>query len=570
MLSVQKFSVLLHQLQQVERTFPRTEAGVRSQAESILHSFCRFADYPSGAVYLRDPLDQGMRLLASSGTWSLPDSLANAIPDDVLHAATDSEQLLRFAPPEIFAVAPAAVVPLVRHEDPFGVILLEGKSLDQVDEAEVLLLRAAATHLSTVLANQRMTSEMREGEFQLKYRLWELESLYDIGLSIAATLNLDDLTDEILMRTLSLLNARRAALYLRRGERFVLHQAIGEVRSQFFDEELDQSVTNRLVQEGKPINFEEGADCIFPGCSSFVALPIKSEQQVIGIISAADREQRDGGVGPFDENDLELLSRFANQAAIALENARLHREALDKQAMERELELAATIQRDILPRGLPSVEGLEIEAWTRPARQLGGDYFALFPREGNLSFCVADVSGKSTPAAILVSAFHAAIQLLFEEGRDLGEIVTELNRHIHRWSSQTKFITLILATIDTEHGLIRYVNAGHNPGYLIAGDSIETIKSHGLPIGMMSESRYTAMTRSFAPGSIVVAYSDGITEAENPADDEFGNERLARVLRENRERSCQEIGQAIIGAVDAFTEGKPQGDDQTLTIVRRR
>ncbi|HUO83844.1 MAG TPA: SpoIIE family protein phosphatase, partial [Thermoanaerobaculia bacterium] len=459
-------------------------------------------------------------------------------------------------------------LPLGRADDGLGLVLLEGGDEGGGRESEVLLLRAAATYLSVLLANQQMSTEMREGEFQLKYRLWELESLYDIGLSIASTLNLDDLTDEILVRTLSLLNARRAALYLRQGDRFVLHQSIGDVRSQFFDEELELALTNQLVHEGEPILFDSGADCIFPGCSTMIALPIKSEREVVGILAAADRELRDGGVGPFEENDIRLLSRFANQAAIALENARLHREALEKQAMERELELAATIQGDILPHSIPSVEGLEIAAWTRPARQLGGDYYSLFPRDGGLSFCVADVSGKSTPAAILVSAFHAALQLLFEEDRDLANIVTELNRHIHRWSSQSKFITLFLATVDRERSLIRYVNAGHNPAYLVDEGTIEPLKSHGLPIGMMSESRYSAMTRPFAPGSLVLAYSDGITEAENGAEEEFGNDRLVEVIQNHRSGSCAALGRALIAAVDAFTEGQPQGDDQTLTIVR--
>src|SRR5205814_4546599 len=123
----------------------------------------------------------------------------------------------------------------------------------------------------------------------------------------------------------------------------------------------------------------------------------------------------DGGIGAFEENELRLLSQFANQVGIALENARLHKEALYKQAMERELELAATIQRDILPKSIPQIRGIDIAASSRPARQVGGDYHTFVERDGQLIAILADVAGKSMPAALLVSALHAAVQLLIAE-----------------------------------------------------------------------------------------------------------------------------------------------------------
>ena len=178
---------------------------------------------------------------------------------------------------------------------------------------------------------------------------------------------------------------------------------------------------------------------------------------------------------------------------------------------------------------------------------------------------VADVSGKSMPAALLVSALHAAVQLLVREGRELGEVATELNRHIHHWSAENKFITFIIASIDREAETLEYVNAGHNPGYVIIGDQLETLKSHGLPIGMLAQSKYMAQTRSFPAGSTVVLYSDGITEAENEAGEEFGDERLQTLVRV----SCSpaEMRDRIAAAVDAFVGSAPQYDDETLVIA---
>jgi len=206
---------------------------------------------------------------------------------------------------------------------------------------------------------------------------------------------------------------------------------------------------------------------------------------------------------------------------------------------------------------------------SNPARQVGGDYHAFFEREGVLTTLVADVAGKSMPAALLVSALHAVIQLLFAEGRELGEIATELNRHIHNWSAENKFITMIMVSIDRENGTIQYVNAGHNPGYLITNGKLEQIKSHGLPIGILPNSRYMAQTRPFPAGSYTVLYSDGITEAEDLAGEEFGNERLEAILTEHVGESAELIRTQIADAVDAFVGEAPQKDDETIVIVQR-
>jgi sigma-B regulation protein RsbU (phosphoserine phosphatase) len=397
-----------------------------------------------------------------------------------------------------------------------------------------------------------MSQEMREGDFQLKYRLWELESLYDIGLSIAGTLNIDELADEVLFRMISLINARRAALLLREGDSFRKYREFGEI-------EIADDALRQIAARGEAVSLDDG---------TVVAVPIKGNNAIIGLLAAAECESRDGGVVAFDANALRLLSLFANQVAIALENARLHKEALAKQAMEREMELAATIQRDILPKALPRAKNIEVAALSKPAKQVGGDYHAFFEREGTLTTIVADVAGKSMPAALLVSAFHAALQLLFAEGRELGEIATELNRHIHRWSAENKFITMILISVDPENETLEFINAGHNPCYVLTGGRIEQLKSHGLPIGILGTSRYMTQTRPFPAGSTVVLYSDGITEAENAAGEEFENERLEALLAKHANDSAAALRDAIAAAVDAFVGEAPQKDDETLVIAR--
>jgi len=520
----------LNDLQQLER------AAHGAQGPLILELFTRHTPFDAGAVWLRESRGAAMKLAAKCGDVNVDEVLDRELPGML-------------------------VVPIRTSKENLGVVALSG---EPASDDDLQMLNTAATYLGALMNNQRLSQEAREGDFQLKYRLWELESLYDIGLSIAATLNIDELADEILFRMISLTNARRAALFLRETDRFRVYRSFGDVRGDFLDEE----VTLQLMREGNPISFDEGADCIFPGCVSFVAVPIKGSNDIIGVLAAADRESRDGSIGAFEANELRLLSLFASQVAIALENARLHREALEKQAMESELELAATIQRDILPKKIPDVPGVEIATLAKPARQVGGDYHAFFQREGVLTMIVADVAGKSMPAALLVSALHAATHLLFAEGRELGDIATELNRHIHQWSAENKFVTMIMVSIDLENETLRFVNAGHNPCYILSGDRLDQMKSHGLPVGILGTSKYVTQARPFPAGSAVVLYSDGITEAENAAGEEFENARLEALLREHSAAGANELRDRIAAAVEDFTGEAPQKDDETLVIAR--
>lgn len=537
---VRRFADFLLELQQLDR------ASIGSQAPRILEAFTRHTSFDIGALYLREGRDTPLRLFAKGQQFVAPEILDR------------SGDLQLDGPAHL-------LLPLRSQREDLGVLALVRRAGDESSDDDMAVVRAAADYLSTLISNQRLLQEAREGEFQLKYRLWELESLYDIGLSIASTLKIDELADEILFRMISLINARRAALFLRQGEGYVLYRSFGGVNGQF----LDRDIAAELMREGEPISFNEKLDCIFPECSAFVAVPIRGSNGMIGVLAAADRESRDGSTGSFEANEVRLLGLFASQAAIALENARLHEEALEKQAMQRDLELAATIQRDILPKAIPKLSGIELAALSRPARQVGGDYHALVERDGVLTIVVADVAGKSMPAALLVSALHAATQLLFAEGRDIGDITTELNKHIHRWSAENKFVTMIVASIDTEADTIEFVNAGHNPGYIVVDGRLETLKSQGLPIGIIGESRYKSQTRSFPPGSLLLLYSDGITEAENVAGEEFENERLEPLIPLDGSATAEVLRDRVAEAVDVFVGEAPQKDDQTLVIARR-
>lgn len=418
--------------------------------------------------------------------------------------------------------------------------------------------------LASALKSLRLKQVLKEQQFQVNYRVVELENLYDVGLAVAGTLDLDRLSEEILLSTVSLLDARRGALYVLEDGRYRLERTFGGEAGRWFAED-DPDLAVFLSGYG------EGPPGLLPGARHLLSVPIAFENNPRGMLVVGDKESR-RGVGPFLPGDRRTLGLFANQAAIALENARLHLRALEQERLEREMHLAAEIQRQILPKGAPQVAGYQLAGWNRPAREVGGDYYDMFPMaSGRMGLVVGDVSGKGIPAALMVSTLHSALRLLLDQTGIGPPLLEKLNRHILESSMPNKFITMFLAELDLETGSLRYVNAGHNPGLLLhSNGDVEELGSGGVPLGLLPGSRYQAREVTVEPGDLLCLYSDGITEAESPEEEEHGTERLCDVLRGHRGAPViQGVLDAIRESVEAFTRGRPQGDDQTLLVVRR-
>ena len=417
--------------------------------------------------------------------------------------------------------------------------------------------------LASALRSCRLRQDLKEQQFQVNYRVVELEALYDVGLAVASTLDLDRLSEEILLRAVSLLDARRGALYILEDGRYRLDRTFGGEAAPWFavgDPEL------RLFLTGGG----EAPSHLIPGARYLLGVPIEVESGPRGLIAVGDKESR-RGVGPFLTSDRRTLSLFANQAALALENARLHLQALEKERLEREMHLAAEIQHQILPKGAPAVPGYELTGWYRPARQVGGDYYDLFRREdGRVGLVLGDVSGKGMPAALMVSTLHSALRLLLDQTGFGPEMLERLNRHIGESSASNKFITMMLAELNPETGVLHYMNAGHNPAVLLrASGAVEELKAGGVPLGLLPAAHFQSRAVTLEPGDLLCIYSDGITEASDPEDEEFGMDGLIELLRAERGRPLADLIEAIPHAVGEFSQGLPQGDDQTLVLLRR-
>ncbi len=443
--------------------------------------------------------------------------------------------------------------------------------------------RDLAGVLALGLRLRELADELKDRKFQDNYNVVTLQAVYDVGLAIASTLNLDELTEEILLRAVSLLDARRGAFYLLDEEgRLALAGTIGGGARETIDAPPAGAVSGpetsgRFDEAG----IEAVAPGVMPDAVHSLAVPIEGDGDSgsVGLLVVADKESRTG-VGPFAGSDHRALSLFANQAGIALTNAKLHRQALEKERLEREVELAAEIQRNILPAEMPNMGCFETVGWSRPSRQVGGDYYgSLRFRGARRGLVVADVTGKGMPAALLVSTLDSALRLLVDDYRSGGEAVGaelspelfgRLNQHIVESSASNRFITLILAEIDPRNRAVRYLNAGHNPGLLVHGaGEVTPLPASGLPLGLLPAASYRVKPLEMGPGDLLCLYSDGITERESLDGEEYGQKRLEDFLRSRRGRPLSEIVDALDADVRRFGAGLPQGDDQTVVLIRR-
>jgi len=253
------------------------------------------------------------------------------------------------------------------------------------------------------------------------------------------------------------------------------------------------------------------------------------------------------------------------------------RELLDRAVREQrdqllhDVGLAAQVQRMFLPNHRPSIAGLEIAGIMQPARGVSGDYYDYIPIDKyTIQLVVADVSGKGVPAALLMSATAAAVQLEAREQRDMLEVVERLNSGIHSVSDGSHYVTLLLAEIDARSQSLRYVNCGHNPALLFRATTRDFVpmSSSCSPVGMFDRVTCEVNQIGLAAGDILVLYTDGLTEAENPQEEEFGMERLSDLIRANSMLSADALMKHILEHVADFCRGVGFKDDVTILVVK--
>ncbi len=435
------------------------------------------------------------------------------------------------------------------------------------------ILKSASGLLSDVAAGGRGF----RGEEEVRRYAERLQLLNDVHRALGRSIELDELLELILERVFDHLRPEQGAIFLKDDGELVLAAtrslpgAEGEfVTSTSLQREVTEKGMAALVLDvASDERFAGAQSILFSGISSLVAAPLLDVEGTLGMIALSSR----AGVRQFSEGDMELLVSLASVAALCLRNVALAAEAVERQRLEQELALGRRIQEALLPDRLPEVPGWELYARNVPSRGVSGDYYVVLERGEGSRECVlmvADVSGKGIAASILTASLEALAAGPIEDGLPPDDICRRLSRLLHRRTPPEKYATAFLAVLEPATGGLRYANAGHNPALLVrASGEVEELGATGTPIGLLEEAAYRVGEAELGAGDTLVLYTDGITEAADPDDEEYGLARLTEICREHRGEGLQEIARRLAADLDRFARGEPFADDRTVVMARR-
>ncbi|MEZ5307025.1 MAG: SpoIIE family protein phosphatase [Pyrinomonadaceae bacterium] len=422
------------------------------------------------------------------------------------------------------------------------------------------------------------TAELLESQFSTRNELLGLIS--KVGVTLLSSTNLDETLTQVAGLVFEAVPADRCIIMMR-DEKGVDGMKISVARERGKDDEIPEVRISRTVMDEVMVNGKSvltsdaqhdpkfaSQTMALLGVRSVLAVPLAvREGEVFGIIYADSPTYE----ATFTEEHLNILTTLASVASIRVENATLLEERIERERMERELELATEIQQRFQPSAPPNLEHYQLQGISFACYEIGGDYYDFIPRhDGKMLIALGDVSGKGTAAALLMSSLHAAIHAQVVARASLADMVSAVNQYLALNTPANRFITFFVGELEPTTGNFHFINAGHNPPLVVRADgSVNDLSSGGFPLGIMPSAEFEPGDVELAVGDSIVIFSDGVSEAENPEGEEFGIQRLTDVVSKNCSRSAAGIRDKIESALSSFTRNAPANDDITLVIVKR-
>ena len=452
------------------------------------------------------------------------------------------------------------LLPLSSSQGTIGIVGF-GKKIGgkPYEEREIEFLDSLSNIAATTVANGLNVEEIQRVNRNLDRKIQQLNTIFDISRELNSTLDQKKIGSLMSYAVMGELLVNKCVVFTKHSGNMEALIAKG----------VDPLIeaTPELMDIAEPVLLMETKRFAYYTQLGFAALiPMRLQDETRGVLAVGSKISG----ADFDESDLEFLTTLGNQAMTSLENARLFEETLEKQRMEEELNLARSIQQGLLPSELPRLQNYDIAAINIPSRHVGGDYFDVIPISENVyGICIADVSGKGAGAALLMANLQASLRALAPSEIPLGEKVSRINNLIFQNTAMDKFITFFYGELDTTKNTFTYCNAGHNPPYKVSRDGkVVELMVGGIVLGMMADMIFETATVVLTPGDRVVLFTDGITEAMNSKEEEFGENRVKELVQKNPTFSAKALMEAIVTGVKDFSGEITHADDITMVVIK--
>jgi len=422
---------------------------------------------------------------------------------------------------------------------------------------------------------------LEEENRKLRRAVAELTTLNDLARTIGASFNSQEVIDRIASRSVRAVKAEQAVITLIDSAEQQDMKTLIRVKGTMVDSEafhLDQALKGWMLLYKKPLlsndphNDErlrgiELADSI----RSLLCVPLLAKSEVIGVLTTYNK--KDGR--DFNDQDQRLLAIIGSQSAQVIENARMYEEQKEMVFLQEQIRLAGEIQLSLLPKQAPELDGYEVAGRSIPAQDVGGDYFDFIPIDDHrLAVCLGDVSGKGLPASLLMANLQATLRGQTLLDAPSNECVGRSNKLLFNSTDPEKFATLFYGVLDMKGHRLRFCNAGHERPLLFScgrtAEPASRLATGGLILGFLPEFQYAEDAVDLQPGDVLVIFSDGVSDAENPDEIPYGEGQLEKLVCGCRNDSAQTILERIVAAVNEHAGDAPQLDDITVVVLKRK
>ncbi|MCL4819960.1 MAG: PP2C family protein-serine/threonine phosphatase [Vicinamibacteria bacterium] len=435
-------------------------------------------------------------------------------------------------------------------------------------DADAPALPALCGLLGERLGPQRADEEVRRLNQRLSVKVFQLKTLFEITRELAASGEEAGVVNVALSTLMGHLVVSRAALYLASGEGLTLAGAKG-VRSTSARAFSAAASAPLLALLERPTAVE----ALPPGeprealaeMRLATVIPLRIGARPEGFFAIGPRISG----APASDEDLDFAATLGQQALAALDTLRLQRVRLSKERQDRELQIAREIQGSLFPRGCPRLPGYELAAASDSCYEVGGDLYDYIPLpEGRLALAVADISGKGTPASLLMASLHASLRAL-AGSLPIDRLMARLNRFLCESTSPSKYVTLFYAELDPASGRLQYASAGHVPPFLLRADGGVTRLDRGAPVlGLLEDIDCEVGELQLVPGDVIAAVTDGATEAQDAGGNEWGDDRLVRALQARRGQGAVALLSGVVEGVRSWTGAAGCTDDLTVLVLK--